>query len=214
MTTTIRRHRLILVSMAGLALVGAVALTGGAAASAATGHGNATSTNSSLTAVKEVKDGPDGPQITGTVAVPKGTAETTGASEQMTLLPLAKLSERAAMAAATAASPGPTATSAALEDADGFVVWGVSVKDATGVVMDVTVDAGTGKVLASEPSGDETGAQDSEKGATEAQGTDGVDAADAADATTNGWLRSILRRRVRSSNPWRPHPDVALQEQP
>ena len=88
-----------------------------------------------------------GPDVTSsiTVADSENVDESTEATQ---LAALAKVTADEAGAAATAAVPG-TVTGIRLENEDGSVVYTVEVSTTTGTV-DVTVDAGTGAVLAQE----------------------------------------------------------------
>lgn len=67
---------------------------------------------------------------------------------------LAKITMEQAMAAAMAATPGKV-MKAGLDDEDGFLVYEVEVVTPDKAVMEVLVDAGSGKVLASAPDRDE-----------------------------------------------------------
>ncbi|MBB5347192.1 PepSY domain-containing protein [Desulfoprunum benzoelyticum] len=62
---------------------------------------------------------------------------------------MAKISMVQAVQTALASVQGQV-LEAELEDEDGFLVYGIEVVSADKTVMDVTVDAGTGKVLAME----------------------------------------------------------------
>ncbi len=65
----------------------------------------------------------------------------------------AKVDQRQAEAAALAAVPGEVVKSK-LDDEDGYLVWQIDVRHAKGVT-EVAVDAGNGKVLATEAEEDE-----------------------------------------------------------
>ncbi len=132
--------------VAGLTLVGGLAVAGGAAnASPATAHSVVNRVTGSG-GDGETQDGGQEVAITGTVKAPAGQGEQNAQGETAALQPLAKV---------TAAVPG-TASAASLADADGWVVYEVTVKDANGVLTDVTVDAGSGQVLASQAGDTET----------------------------------------------------------
>lgn len=66
-----------------------------------------------------------------------------------------------ALQKAVASTPGQV-LKAELEDANGFLVYGIEVVGADQAVMDVTIDAGSGKVLATHK--DETDRRDCERG--------------------------------------------------
>jgi uncharacterized membrane protein YkoI len=66
---------------------------------------------------------------------------------------LATITEQQARDAATSSSNG-TVGEVELENEGGNIVFGVEVTKPGGTQLDVKVDAGTGKVLASEPDGD------------------------------------------------------------
>lgn len=70
------------------------------------------------------------------------------------LAALAKIDASQATAAATSQVPG-TVLSAALENANGNVVYGVVIKTATNEIKDVKVDAGNATVLHVGPGGTE-----------------------------------------------------------
>ncbi len=141
--------------VAGLTLVGGLAVAGGAAnASPATAH-SVVSTVTGSGGDGETQDGGQEVAITGTVKAPAGQGEQNAQGETAALQPLAKVTAVDAQTAATTAVPG-TASAASLADADGWVVYEVTVKDANGVLTDVTVDAGSGQVLASQAGDTET----------------------------------------------------------
>jgi uncharacterized membrane protein YkoI len=137
--------------VAGLTLMGGLAAAGGVANASpltATAH-SVVSTVTGSGADGESQDGGQEVAITGTVKAPTGAGEQNAQAEAAALRPLAKVTAVDAQTAATTAVPG-TASAASLADADGWVVYEVTVKDANGVLTDVTVDAGSGQVLASQ----------------------------------------------------------------
>lgn len=99
--------------------------------------------------------------IVGSVAV--------GDPEPADLSALAKITPEQAQAAALAANPGTTVTKTELENADGYLVYGVELSNGT----DVKVDAGDGKVLRIEPvdPSESAGAQNA-NGGSENEGAD------------------------------------------
>jgi hypothetical protein len=70
-------------------------------------------------------------------------------SEEQSLASLAKISLMDAVQAALAATPGQ-AIRAELENENDYLVYGVEIVGADGKTTDVKIDAGNGKVLASE----------------------------------------------------------------
>jgi uncharacterized membrane protein YkoI len=70
-------------------------------------------------------------------------------SEEQSLASLAKISLVDAVQAALAATPGQ-AIKAELENENDYLVYGVEIVGADGKITDVKVDAGNGKILASE----------------------------------------------------------------
>lgn len=88
-------------------------------------------------------------QLVGSISAPAEGATEDSAAEAAALSSLASTTPAQAAAAAIAAVPG-TAATAQLENADGYVVYQVTVTAADGTVTDVKVDAGNGSVLAQE----------------------------------------------------------------
>ncbi len=104
------------------------------------------------------------PSYKGSVTVPSDSNGQTEGDESKALAGLAKISADDAKKAALNGYPaGATATTPVLEDENGNVVYGVEVTSA-GKTFDVKVDAGNGKVLATEEGGADGGG---ESGATE-----------------------------------------------
>jgi len=71
-----------------------------------------------------------------------------GAESQADLMQHAKITQQEAEVAALAVLPGQVVKSK-LDDEDGFLVWQVDVKHATGVT-EIAIDAGNGQALAAE----------------------------------------------------------------
>ena len=76
-----------------------------------------------------------------------------GVESQAEFAKHAKVTQQEAEAAALAALPGEV-VKAKLDDEDGYLVWQIDVKHATGVT-EVAVDAGNAKVLAMEAEDDD-----------------------------------------------------------
>lgn len=101
------------------------------------------------------------PKVVGTVKAPAESAtEQDDSAEEAALGALAKVTPDEAKAAAATAAGG-TATEVELEEEDGYVVYDVDVTTKAGIT-DVTVDAGTGKILAQEQEGPEDQGDDSQ----------------------------------------------------
>ena len=81
-----------------------------------------------------------------TIAVDESTMPEDEAAEAAALAGLATLSQADAEAAALAAVSGEI-VQAELDNENGFVVWSIEIRDGSGVVHDVKVDAGNGQVL-------------------------------------------------------------------
>ena len=92
------------------------------------------------------------PKVAGSVAAPAEVKGATETDQTASLAPLAKITAADAVKAANAAVAG-TASPAVLEDENGNVVFGVTIKTATGSV-DVKVDAGNGKILSQDSGND------------------------------------------------------------
>ena len=88
-------------------------------------------------------------RITGTVEAPREIVED-DAKEAAALRAAATLSPEDAAKAATDHVPGSAVLTNSLDDEDGFVVYEVEVRGADGTVTEVTVDAGDGRVLATD----------------------------------------------------------------
>jgi uncharacterized membrane protein YkoI len=92
------------------------------------------------------------PQYTGSISVDESQYKGMGeADEAAALQTKATITSAQAEAAALAANPGTTVAKTELGNENGFVVYSVEL----GNGMDVKVDAGNGKVLHSEPAGDD-----------------------------------------------------------
>jgi hypothetical protein len=76
-----------------------------------------------------------------------------GVESQAEFAKYAKVAQQEAEAAALAALPGKV-VKAKLDDEDGYLVWQIDVKHATGVT-EVAVDAGNAKILAMEAEDDD-----------------------------------------------------------
>ena len=96
--------------------------------------------------------GANDPSCTASVTAPERSG--TESNENAALAPLAKVTPAAAAKAALATMPG-TAGTPSLENENGNVVYAVSITTLT-VIVDVKVDAGTGKVLAQDSGNEQT----------------------------------------------------------
>lgn len=65
----------------------------------------------------------------------------------------AKITVDQAKAAALAKYPGATISAAQLEDENGTLVWGIALKETSGVGQEVKVDAITGQIVAGDTNG-------------------------------------------------------------
>lgn len=92
---------------------------------------------------------------TATIAVDESTMPEDEAAEASALASLATVSQVDAEAAALAAVSGEIVRGE-LDNENGFVVWSVEIRDASGGTHDVAIDAGSGAVLGNEPGGDDT----------------------------------------------------------
>lgn len=170
MNTNLRSRKILAALLAGVGLTAGAAGIANAVtnptAPVATQQGAAPATATSAAPTDaEVNDGTDGADATETpdkteaatdgaetadnsytasITAPTGSGNET--DENATLAPLAKITPAEATKAALAAVPG-TAGAAALENENGYVVYGITVTTPKGNV-DVKVDAGNGKVLA------------------------------------------------------------------
>jgi len=88
------------------------------------------------------------PEANDGVGETKGNADE--AKESADLAPLAKITENEAVDAAKTAHPGYDVKNTTLENENGSVVYGVEMSGQSGKSLDVKVDAGDAKVLASE----------------------------------------------------------------
>jgi|tagenome__1003787_1003787.scaffolds.fasta_scaffold20841352_1 hypothetical protein len=134
------RQRLVLTGVVAVALVG---VGGGVSIASADRSAPASRAGDAS------HEGPDGaetdPEFTGSLPAPAET-EQSDRDEAASLQALATTSQSQAEATALAAVPGTVAGSE-LETDEGFVVYQVSVTQADGTVIEVTVDAGNGTVL-------------------------------------------------------------------
>jgi uncharacterized membrane protein YkoI len=139
------------------AAVFGILIVGALAARAAT-----TPPATSPTANADENKGDQSPSYTGSVKAPaeNNASNGTEADDAKALQGLAKITPDQAKAAALAGHAGGTAGTPSLEDENGFVVYSVEVT-AGGKTYDVKVDAGNGKVLATEEGGAEDGNKES-----------------------------------------------------
>lgn len=90
---------------------------------------------------------------TATIAVDEASMPDDEAAEAEALAELATVSQADAEAAALAAVSGEIVETE-LENENGFLVWGVEVRDASGTVHEVTIDAGNAAVLGTQADDD------------------------------------------------------------
>ena len=105
-------------------------------------------------------DTPDEDELTrpGTVTVDEEALPDDDVAEQEALAALATVDRSAAEAAGIESLGGGELVETELEEEDGFVVWEITVRATDGSLHEVTVDAGDGGVLGSEPEdGDDEG---------------------------------------------------------
>jgi uncharacterized membrane protein YkoI len=146
-------------------VLAAVLIGGGASVAAAAGSPTATPT-ATVTAADTA--GANDPGYTGSVPAPADNRpdgqDTAGGDSQeaAALQSLATVTPSQAESAALAAVPG-TVQKTQLENENGSVVYGVEVKDASGTVTDVKVDAGNGNVLDRQVGGDNEAANGSDQ---------------------------------------------------
>lgn len=151
MDNTTRKRKALIGTFAGLAFVGGAAVIGLSAANASTTPPPVTSPAAGGTAdTGQPDDGQQEPQFKGTITVPEIEGEQSDAQESAKLTALATITAKTAETAATASLPGATATASHLGDENGSLVYDVTVKDSTGAVHDVKIDAGNATVLATE----------------------------------------------------------------
>ncbi len=109
------------------------------------------------------------PGYTGSIAVPQDQKDQSEQNEDQALASMAKITADQAKDAALAQFPGATAAKIGLDNENGYLVYSVQLTDTTGKGQDVKVDAGNGKVLATETDGpeDTEGAGSTEKAEAE-----------------------------------------------
>jgi len=90
------------------------------------------------------------PSYTGSIAVPQDQKGQTEQDESNTLASMAKITADQAKQAALAPFPGATVTKVELDNENGYLVYSVRLTDASGKAQEVKVDAGDGRVLATE----------------------------------------------------------------
>ncbi|MHB8992243.1 MAG: PepSY domain-containing protein [Chloroflexota bacterium] len=95
------------------------------------------------------------PSYTGSIQAPQDQEGQSEQDEAKALAGMAKTTADQAKQAALAQFQGATVKKVELENENGFVVYGVQLTDESGKAQDVKVDAGNGKVLATEADGSE-----------------------------------------------------------
>lgn len=96
------------------------------------------------------------PSYSGSVKAPQDQKGVSEQAEAKALAGLAKINAGQAKAAALAQFPGATVGNVELDNENGNVVYSVQLTDKSGKGQDVKVDAGNGKVLATEAGGPES----------------------------------------------------------
>ncbi|MHA7278084.1 PepSY domain-containing protein [Arthrobacter sp. Hz1] len=171
-TTPSNKKKMLVGSLAGLALIGGTAAVGLSAANAATVPAPApVEANQDSAENGEQQE----PKLNGSITAPESATEQSEADESAQLTKLATIDAKAAEATATGSVPGSSVVSTELGDENGSVVYEVTVKDGAGVLTEVKVDAGNAAVLATEAGEDEAseGAEDeASEGAEEQDGAD------------------------------------------
>ncbi|MHA7277636.1 PepSY domain-containing protein [Arthrobacter sp. Hz1] len=150
--TPSNKKKMLVGSLAGIALIGGTAAVGLTAANAAT--------VAPTPPVQASQDGNEAdekqePKLNGSITAPESATEQSEADESAQLAKLATIDAKAAEAAATGSAPGSSVVSTELGDENGSVVYEVTVKDGAGVLTEVEVDAGNATVLATEAGEDE-----------------------------------------------------------
>ncbi|MGB9694632.1 MAG: PepSY domain-containing protein [Caldisericaceae bacterium] len=139
--------------------------------------GSTTPSQTTVTATAQANDAETAdsnvqePSYVGSIKVTDTNAKDE-ASESAALQGLAKISQADAEKAALAKVPG-TVVKTSIDNENGYLVYSVSVKDASSKMSDVKIDAGTGSVLTVEAS------DGTEEKGTEAKGEEvskGIDA--------------------------------------
>ncbi len=95
------------------------------------------------------------PTYTGSIKAPETQGDMSEQEEAKALAGLAKITADQAKEAALAQFPGAAVTKTELENENGSVVYSVALTDKSGKAQDLKVDAGDGKVLATEADGPE-----------------------------------------------------------
>lgn len=158
-TTPTNKKKMLIGSLAGLALIGGTAVVGLGAANATTVPAappvEATQDNAENGEQQE-------PKLNGSISVPESATEQSEADESAQLEALSTIDVKAAEAAATGSVAGSSVVFTELGDENGSLVYEVTVKDGAGVLTEVKVDAGDASVLATEAGEDEAaeGAED------------------------------------------------------
>ncbi|GLU61074.1 PepSY domain-containing protein (plasmid) [Arthrobacter sp. TES] len=178
MDNTSRKRKTLIGALAGLALIGGTAVVGLSAANASTTPSPpATSPATGSTTDGEKSDGgQQEPQLKGSITVPETTGEQSDAQESANLAAVATIDAKAAETAAAASLPGSAATASHLGDENGSLVYDVTVKDSTGAVHEVKIDAGNATVLANETADPQENGQKGTENTTDTESNETPDA--------------------------------------
>lgn len=181
MNSTSRNRKTLIGALAGLALVGGGAVAGLSAA-------NATPTPPAPVTQpapdNQDKSEQQEPKLNGSITVPETATEQPDAQESAQLQALATIDTKTAEAAAITSVPGSSVISSSLGDENGSLVYEVTVKDSSGTMSEVKIDAGNATVLATEAAenGDGQNAAENETGET----PDAAEAPDSSEAAETG----------------------------
>ncbi|SDI89443.1 Peptidase propeptide and YPEB domain-containing protein [Arthrobacter subterraneus] len=163
MNTTPKNKKMLVGSLAGLALLGGTAVVGLTAANAATVPAPApVEANQDANETDEKQE----PKLNGSITVPESATELSEADESAQYADLATIDTKAAEDAALASVSGASVVSSELGDENGSLVYEVTVKDGAGALTEVKVDAGNATVLDTE-AGDDEGSEGAEDEAGE-----------------------------------------------
>lgn len=165
MNSTSKNRTTLIGALAGLALVGGGTLAGLSGANAAT---TPPAPVTQPAPDNQAKGEQQEPKLNGSIAVPETAAEQTDAQESAQLAALATIDAKKAEAAAIASVPGSSVVSSGLGNENGFLVYEVTVKDSSGTMSEVKIDAGNATVLATEAAehGDGQNGAENEAGET------------------------------------------------
>lgn len=181
MNTGDNKMKMLIGSVAGVALIGGTAAVGLSAANATTVPAPAP--------VQASQDGAENgeqqePKLNGSITVPESATEQSEADESAQLAELANVDPAAAEEAATGSVSGSSVVSTELGDENGSLVYEVTVKDGAGTLTEVKVDAGNATVLDTEAGEDEAGEAADDQGGSDNEADGEID--DAQEAASTG----------------------------